>query len=155
MVFPAVTYGCELDHKECRVPKNECLQTVVLEKTPERPLNSEEIKPVNLKGDQPWIFTRKTDAEDETPIFWSNEWKQLTHWKNPWFWERLRPGGGHIRGWDGWIASTMQWSWTWANSRRWWQTGWPGVLQSMGSQRVRHDWVTEKQQQQQKRWSQF
>ena len=53
MVFPAVTHGCELDHKECRVPKNECLQTVVLEKTPERPLNSEEIKPVYLKGDQP------------------------------------------------------------------------------------------------------
>ena len=53
MVFPVVMYGCELDHKECRVAKNECLQTVVLEKTPESPLDSKEIKPVNLKGDQP------------------------------------------------------------------------------------------------------
>ena len=53
MVFPVVMYGCELDHKECRVPKNECLQTVVLEKTPESPLENKEIKPVNLKGDQP------------------------------------------------------------------------------------------------------
>ena len=127
----------------------------LLEKTPERPLNSEEIKPVYLKGDQPWIFTRRTDAKDETPIFWSSEREQLTHWKNPWCWERLRAGGERIREWDGWVASTMQWTWTWANSRRWWGTGWPGVLQSMGSQRVRHDWVTEKQQQQQKRWSQF
>ena len=44
---------------------------MVLEKTPERPLDSKEIKPVNLKGDQPWIFTRRTDAEAETPVFWS------------------------------------------------------------------------------------
>ena len=50
------------------------------------------------------------------------------------------------RGWDGWVASPTQWTWVWANSRRWWWTGKPGVLQSMGSQRVRHDWVTEQQQ---------
>ena len=73
MVFPVVMYGCELDHKECRVPKNECLQTVVLEKTPKSPLNSKEIKPVNLKGDQPSTFTGRTDAEDETLIFWSSD----------------------------------------------------------------------------------
>ena len=47
------------------------------------------------------------------------------------------------RGWDGWIASPTQWTWVWANSRRCWRTGKPGVLQSMGSQRVRHNWVTE------------
>jgi len=47
------------------------------------------------------------------------------------------------RGWDGWMASTTQWTWVWVRSRRWWRTGKPGVLQSMGSQSVRHDWVTE------------
>ena len=61
-------------------------------------------------------------------------------------WERLRAGGeGDNRGWDGWMASLTQQTWVWANSRRWWRTGKPGMLQSMGSQRVRHDWATEQQ----------
>ena len=47
------------------------------------------------------------------------------------------------RGWDGWMASLTQWAWVWVDSRRWGWTGRPGVLQSMGSQRVGHDWVTE------------
>ena len=64
---------CELDHKEGRAPKNWCLWTVVLEKTPESPLESKEIKPVVLKGDQPWIFTGRTDAEAEAPVFWSSD----------------------------------------------------------------------------------
>ena len=50
------------------------------------------------------------------------------------------------RGWDGWMASPTQWIWVWANFRRQWKTGKPGMLQSMGLQRVRHDLVTEKQQ---------
>ena len=49
------------------------------------------------------------------------------------------------RGWDLWMASSMQWTWVWANSGRWWRIGKPGVLQSMGSQKVRHDLVTEQQ----------
>ena len=67
----------ELDRKEGRVPKNWCLGTVVLEKTPESPLDCKEIKPVNLKGNQPWIFVGRTDAEAETLVFWSldaNSW---------------------------------------------------------------------------------
>ena len=59
------------------MPKNWCFWTVVLEKTPESPLDSKEIKPVNLTGDQPWIFTGRTDAEAEVPIFWpsdANRW---------------------------------------------------------------------------------
>ena len=63
----------ELDHKEGRTPKNWYLWTVVLEKTPESPLDSKEIKPVKLKGDQPWIFTGRTDAEVEAPVFWSSD----------------------------------------------------------------------------------
>ena len=70
--------------------------------------------------------------------------KELIHLKRPWCWERLEAGGeGDDRGWDGWMASPTQWTWVWVNSRSWWWTGKPGMLQSMGSQRVRHDWVTE------------
>ena len=50
---------------------------------------------------------------------------------------------GDNRGWDGWMASPTQWIWVWVNSRSWRWTGRPGVLQSMGSQRVEHDWETE------------
>ena len=64
--------------------------------------------------------------------------------KRRWCWEGLRPGGeGDDRGWDGWMASPTQWTWVWVNSGSWWWTGRPGMLRFMGSQRVRHDWVTE------------
>jgi len=65
------------------------------------------------------------------------------HWKRPWCWERLKAGEGDERGWDGWMASPTQWTWVWVNSGSWWWIVRPGMLQSMGSQRVRHDWVTE------------
>ena len=67
--------------------------------------------------------------------------EELTHWKRPWCWERLRAGGkGGSRGWFGWTASPpTQWSWVWANSGRQWRTGKPGMLRSTGSQTVRHD----------------
>ena len=61
----------ELDHKEGWMAKNWCLQTVVLEKTPESSLDSKEIKPVNVKGNQSWILIGTTDAEAEAPVFWS------------------------------------------------------------------------------------
>ena len=61
--------------------------------------------------------------------------EELTHWKRPWCWERLKAGGeGDNRGWDGWMASLTQWTWVWASSRSWWWTGKPGMMQSMGSQ---------------------
>ena len=66
------------------------------------------------------------------------------YWKRPWCWERLKTGGkGDSRGWNGWMASPTQWTWVWANSGSWWWTGKPSVLQSMGSQRVECDWVSE------------
>ena len=70
--------------------------------------------------------------------------EELTHLKRPWCWERLRGvGEGDNRGWNGWMASPTLWTWVWVNSGRWWWTRRPGVLQSMGSQRVGHDWATE------------
>ena len=108
------------------------------------------------KGDQSWIFTGRTNAEAEAPILWQPDVKnwltgkdpdaceELTHWKRPWCWERLKAGGEEDdRGWDGWMASLTQWTWVWTSSRSWWWTGKPGLLQSMGSQRVGHNWATE------------
>ena len=72
--------------------------------------------------------------------------KQPTHWKSFWCWERLRAEEGG-KGWDGWMESPMQWIWTWANFRRWWGTGGPGVLQSMESQKSQTwlcNWTTKK-----------
>ena len=68
----------------------------------------------------------------------------MTHLKRPWCWERLKVGReGDNRGWDGWMVSPTQWTWVWASSGSWWWRGRPGVLQSVESQRVGHDWVTE------------
>ena len=69
---------------------------------------------------------------------------KLTHLKRPWCWERLKAGGeGDERGWDGWMSSPSQWTWVWVDCGSWWWRGRPGVLQTMGLQRVGHDWATE------------
>ena len=71
-------------------------------------------------------------------------WEELSHLKRPWCWERLKAGGeGDDRGWDGWMASHIRWTWVWASSWSWWWTGKPSVLQSMGLQKVGHNWATE------------
>ena len=80
MVLPIVMW--ELNHKEGWVLKNWCFQTVVLKKTLESPLDSKEIKPVNPKVNQPWIFTGRTNAE--APILWSPDTKNQL-WKRPWY----------------------------------------------------------------------
>ena len=131
MDFPVVMYGCE--NRELT------FWSVVLEKTLESPWESKEIKPVNPKENQPWILFGRTDAEAEASTLCPPE--EPTHWKRPWCWERLKPREGDNRGWDGWIASPTRWIWTWASSGRWWGTGKPGMLQSMGLQRVGHDLV--------------
>ena len=135
----------ELDCDESWAPKNWCFWTVVLENTLASPLDCKEIQPVHPKGDQSWLFIGRTDFEAETPILWPPDAKILkTHWKRPWCWARLKVGReGDDRGWGGWIGSLTQWTWVWVNSKSWWWTGRPGVLQSMGSQRVGHDWMTE------------
>ena len=74
---------CELDHKEAWAPKNLCFLTVVLEKTLESPLDTQEIKPVNPKGNQSWIFIGKTDAEAEVPILWLPDGKNWLIGKDP------------------------------------------------------------------------
>ena len=132
----------ELGYKERWMLNNCCFWTVVLEKTLESPLDCKEVQLVNPKGDQSWILIGRTYTEAEAPILWP--WEELTHWKRPWCWERLKAGGkGDDRGWGGWMASPTWWSWVWASYGSWWRTEKPDVLQSMMSQKVRHNWITE------------
>ena len=89
----------EKDHEKGWAPKNWCFWIVVVERTLQSPLDCKEIEPVSPKWNEPWIFIGRTDAEaDNTLVTWC---KQLTHWKRPWCWERLRARKkGSDRGWD-------------------------------------------------------
>ena len=86
-----------------------------------------------------WCWSSNTFAE-ESAFFHCEE---LTHWKRPWCWERLRVGEGDDRGWDVWMGSMTGWTWVSASCRSRWWTGKPGVLQSMGSQSLTllSDWT--------------
>ena len=109
----------ELYYKEGWVPKNWCFWTVVvLEKTLESPLDWKEIKPVNPKGNQPWIFIGRTDAQASASIFWPSDAKRNSLVKTLMLGKiesRRRRGN---KGRDGWMASPTHWTWIWANSRR-------------------------------------
>ena len=133
----------ELDCEEGWGLKNWCFWTVMLEKTLDSPLDCKEIQPVSPKGNQSWIFTGRTDAEAETPILWSPDAKNWLIWKDPDAGKDWRQEEKGMTGWDVWMASLTQWTWVWVSSRSWWGTARPGVMQSMGSQRVGHDWTTE------------
>ena len=129
----------ELDYQESWALKNWCFWTAVLEKTLESPLECKEIQPIHPKGNQSLEgLILKLILQYFGHLMWRSDSSE-----RPWCWERLKAGEGGGRGWNGWMASLTQWTWVWVNYRiRWW-TGRPGVLQSMGSQRVRHGWVTE------------
>ena len=138
----------ELDHKEGRAPNNSCFWTVVLEKTLESPLDCKEIKAVNPKGNQYWIFIGRIDVEAEAPILWPPDSKSLLIRKDPDYGKDWRQEGrgtteDEMVGWHHRLNGHE----IWASFRWWWGTGKPGVLQSMGSQRVAHNWVIEQQQQ--------
>ena len=145
MVFPVVMYGYE----SWTIKKAECQRIDAFELwcwrrllrvpwTAMRPNQSmlREISPMNIHWkDWYWSWNSNTLAP------WC---KELSHLKRPWCWERLKAGGeGDDRGWDGWMASPTWWAWVCVGSRSWWQTRRPGMLQSMGLQRVGHDWETE------------
>ena len=111
------------------------------------PIDCKDIKLVNPKGNQPWIFIGRTDAEAEAPIRWPPDVKNWLIGKDADHEKDWRQERREQREWDGWMTLSIQWPWVWANSGRYWRTGKPGVLQSMGLQRVGHNWATEQQQQ--------
>ena len=131
-------------YKESLVLKNWCFWPVVFEKTLKSPLYYKEIKPVNPKGNQSWIFIERTDAEAEALILWPPDVKNWFTGKGPDAgkdWRQEEKGTTEAK--MGWMASLTWCTWVWASSGSWWWTGNPGMLQSMGLQRVAHDWVTE------------
>ena len=112
MVFPVVMYGSEI----CTIKKTERFQTVVLEKTLESPLDCKEIKPVNPKGNQPWLFIGRTDAEADALILWPPDAKSWLTGKDPGArkdWRQKEKGAAKDE-----IVSQAQWTWIWANSGR-------------------------------------
>ena len=144
MVFPVVMYGCEswtIKKAECqRIDAFElwCWRRLLRLPWTARSSNQSVLKKSVLNihwKDWCWSWSSNT---------WATWCEELTHWKIPWCWERLKAGGeGDNWGWDGWMAFPTQWTWVRASSGSWWWTRKLGVLQSMGSQRVGHDWVTE------------
>ena len=144
MVFPVVMYVMwELDYKEGWPLKNWCFWTVVLEKTLESPLDCQEIKPVHPKGNQSWIFIGRTDAEAEVPILWPPDGKSWLIRKDPELGKiesRTRRGPQRMKWLDGItesIGMNLSKLWEMVKDRK------PGMLQSMGSQRLGHNLVTE------------
>ena len=132
----------ELDDEESWAPMNWCFWTMVLVKTLESPLDCKEIQPVHPKGDQSWVFIGRTDVEVDIPILWPPHAKSWLIGKVP---NAGKVGGRRKSGWQ-----RIRWQYGITDSMdigliRLWNLvlGRPGILQFVGSQRVRHDWVTD------------
>ena len=142
MILPVVMYGCE---------------SSTINKTERRSIDAFELWCWRRLLRLPWTARRSNQStlKEISPEYSLEElmlklntsatwWEEMNHWKRTWRWERFRVGGeGDDRCWDGWMASPTWWTWVSVNSRWQWRTGKPGMLPSMGSQRVGHNWVTE------------
>ena len=140
LVFPVVMYGCE----SWTIKKAECWR-----------IDAFELRCWRRILRVPWTARRSNQSvlkeissEYSPDLCWSSKtlvtWWELTRWKRPWCWQRLKVGvEGDDRGWDDWMVSPTQWTCFWASSRRWWRTGKPGVLRSMRwqSQTWLSDWT--------------
>ena len=142
MVFPVVMYGCE----NWTIKKAECWRTDAFRLWCWRKLlrvawTAWRSKESILKEINPEYSLKGLMLKLQFQYFGHLMWR-ANSCEKPWCWETLRARGeGDDRGWDGWMASPTQWIRVWASARRWWGTERPGVLQSVGSQRVGHDWA--------------
>ena len=133
VIFPVEKWMWQLDQKESWVPKNWCFWIVMLEKTLRVPWTAR-------RSNQSILMEINSEYSLEGLMlklklqYLGLLMQEQTHWKRPRCWERLKAREGDNRGWDGWMASPTQWTWVWAISARWWWTGKPRVLQSMGLQ---------------------
>ena len=147
MVFPVVMYGCEswtIKKAECRrIDAFElwCWWRLLRVPWTARRSNQSILKEISLEYSLEGLILKLKLQ------YFGHLMQKADHWKRPWSWERLKARGegeeGEGRGWDGWMPSPTLWTWVWASSGSWWWTGKPGMLQCMGSQRVRHSWATE------------
>ena len=135
MVFPVVMYGCEswtTKKAECRrIDTSElwCWRRFLRVPWTARRSNQSILKEINPEYSLEGLMLKLKLQ------YFGHLMGRADSLKRPWCWERLKAGGeGDSRGWDGWTASPIQWTWVWASSGRW-RTGKPGVLQSMRSQR--------------------
>ena len=142
MIFPVTMYGCEswtvkkAEHWRTDVFELWCwlLRVLWAAKRSNQSLLKEISPEYSLEG-----LMLKLKVQ-----YFGHLMQRTDSFERCWCWERLKAGGeGDDRGWDGWMASPIEWTWVWVNSKSWWWTGRPGMLQSMGLQRVRYDWVTE------------
>ena len=140
MVLPIVVYGCEswtikkAEHQRIDVFELWCWRRLLrVPCTARRSNQSVQRKSVLNIHWKDWCWSWSSN----TLVTWC---KEMTNWKRSWCWERLKAGGKvEDRGWDGWMASPTWGTWAWVSSRSWWWKGKPGMLQSMGTQRVRHN----------------
>ena len=144
MVFPVVMHGCEswtikkTEHWRIDTFELWCWRRLLKVPWSARRFNQSILKEISPKCLLEGLMVKLIL---QYLAIWCEE---LIHLKRPWGWERLKLGGeGDDREWDGWMASLIQWTWVWVNSGSWWWTGRPGMLQSMGLQRVGLNWVSE------------
>ena len=144
MVFPVVMYGCESwtikKAERWRIDASElwCWRRFLRVPWTARRSNQSILKEISPECSLEGLMLKLK------PQYFGYQIEELTHWKRPWCWERLKTGEeGDNRGWDGCMASLTQWTWVWVNSRSWWWTGRPGVLQSveLQSQTWLSDWI--------------
>ena len=145
LVFPVVMY----EHESWTIKKAECRRFDAFELWCWRRLlrvywttrrsNQSMLKEISPEYSLYWWWNWNSN----TLAIWCEE---LTQWKRPWFWERLKVGEGDNRGWDGWMSSPTCWTWVWASSGRWWWTRKPGVLESDTIEQLNWtEWVTSKE----------
>ena len=144
MVFPVVMYGCEswtikkTDHQRTDAFELWCWRRLL-----RVPWTARRSNQSILKETSPGCSLEGLKLKLKLQYF-GHLMQRTDSYERLWCWERLKAvGKEYDRGWDGWMASLTTWAWFWVNSRNWWWTGKPGMMQSMGPQRVGHDRGTE------------
>ena len=144
MVFPVVMYGCESwTVKKAERQRIDAFELWCWRRLLRVPWTARRSNQSILKETSPGCSLEGLMLKLKLQYF-GHLMQRADSFERPWCWERLKEGGEvDDRGWDGWMASTTQWTWVWVDSGSSWWTGRPDVLRFMGSQRVGHDWVTE------------
>ena len=131
--------GCELNHKENECRRIDTFELWCWRRLLRVPWTAKRSNQSILKEISPEYSLEYWSWSSNTLATWREE---LTHWKRPWCWERLKAGGeGDNREWNGWMASPTRWTWVWASSGRWWRTGNPGVLHGITESDVNGYWT--------------